>query len=301
MAYDSPDIRLSEGFSGQRSIVIPRIILDAASSDPILSGLHITAIGYYPKAYNHYRQRDIPIEDNILFYCASGKGWYRVRETTHEVKPNAFFILPAGVSHSYGALRDDPWTIYWIHFRGTLASCYSGSCQKPFCLKPTAESGIRAASDLFEEIYSVIDRNFTIEGLRYAAALLNHYIGLLMYMKDCGNTGESKGEQDIVDSAVRFLEENIERTVTLSMLSEYTGFSASYLSALFRQKTGHPPLAFFNILKIKQACRLLTESNMKVNSICHKVGIQDPFYFSRLFTKLMGISPSEYRKSTALP
>jgi YesN/AraC family two-component response regulator len=49
-------------------------------------------------------------------------------------------------------------------------------------------------------------------------------------------------------------------------------------------------------MKIQEACKYLNFTDMRVNQLCHKIGVEDPFYFSRLFSKVMGCSPSEYRK-----
>ncbi|MDE6400970.1 MAG: helix-turn-helix domain-containing protein [Muribaculaceae bacterium] len=84
--------------------------------------------------------------------------------------------------------------------------------------------------------------------------------------------------------------------ITLSQLSSYSGYSQSYLSSVFKERTGHSPLAYFNLLKVRHACQLLDSTDMKLNCICHMVGISDPYYFSRLFSKVMGMSPSSYRK-----
>ena len=78
-------------------------------------------------------------------------------------------------------------------------------------------------------------------------------------------------------------------------MADYVGFSSSHLSAVFRQRTGHSPLNYFNILKIRRACEMLDSTDMKLNQISFKLGIDDPYYFSRLFSKLMGVSPKAYR------
>ena len=48
-------------------------------------------------------------------------------------------------------------------------------------------------------------------------------------------------------------------------------------------------------MKVKEACAMLDNTKMKVNQICHKLGIDDPYYFSRLFSSIMGMSPKAYR------
>lgn len=290
-----PSMKLREGFSGQRFIVLPKMILDMMVSDPVLSALHITDIGYYPCAGHHYRERPEPIAEYVFIYCTAGEGWFEVEGTHHEVVANSYFILPAGRPHSYGANEQNPWTIYWIHFSGTLAPHYAADCAVPHLINPSIDSRIRNRTNLFEEILATLDSGFSLEGIRYAMSLFHHYLGTLRYLREYRSAGERAGERDIVNATIHFMNENLERTLTLSELSSYSGYSQSYLSAVFKERTGHSPLAYFNLLKMRYACQLLDGTRMKLNSICHKVGISDPYYFSRLFTKVMGMSPSAYR------
>ena len=91
------------------------------------------------------------------------------------------------------------------------------------------------------------------------------------------------------------MNENIEKKLRLDDLCRFIGYSPSQLSLLFRNQTGHSPHNYFNILKIQLACKLLETTDLKINQICAKVGIDDSYYFSRLFTKTIGISPKKYR------
>ena len=298
--HNSIKMKIREGFTGQRSVVVPQIILDMAAADPILKELYITAMGYYPKAEGHYRNRTEPIHDHVLIYCVDGAGWFEVAGSRHKVPSNSFFILPADQPHSYGADFSRPWTIYWIHFQGELAAAYSVSSEPVCRITPSQNSRIRERNDLFEEMFSSLDRGLTSDSISYASALLHHYIATLIYLPEYRGQPGSGDQHDIVDATIHFLEENVEKTLTLDQMAEYSGFSASYLSAVFRRRTGQAPLTYFNHLKIRQACRLLTDTDMKMNSICHKVGISDPYYFSRLFSKVIGMSPSEYRRRSQI-
>jgi AraC-like DNA-binding protein len=78
-------------------------------------------------------------------------------------------------------------------------------------------------------------------------------------------------------------------------MSDYLEISASHFSLIFQKKTGYSPLNYFNQLKIQEACHYLDFSDQKVNQISMLIGFEDPFYFSRIFAKTMGLSPSEYR------
>ena len=67
----------------------------------------------------------------------------------------------------------------------------------------------------------------------------------------------------IINAALKYMEENLEQSISLHDLAEYTGYSNSHFSAIFKGATGHSPLSYFNKLKIKKACELLDTTNMK--------------------------------------
>ena len=64
----------------------------------------------------------------------------------------------------------------------------------------------------------------------------------------------------------------------------------------FAKETGVPPIDYFIRLKIRTACREIELTALPLNEISARLGFGDPAYFSRVFTKVMGIPPSEYRK-----
>ena len=146
-------MRLKDGFDGERALVLPQLITQFMEKDPLLAALHITDIGYYPKASHHFRERTTPINQFVFIYCIDGAGWYRVNGYTYEVHENQYFILPAGMPHAYGADEGNPWTIYWIHFKGTLASCYAKNAAQPMEILPEKHSRINNRINLFEEIF----------------------------------------------------------------------------------------------------------------------------------------------------
>jgi AraC-like DNA-binding protein len=93
------------------------------------------------------------------------------------------------------------------------------------------------------------------------------------------------------------MKENIQRKLTLKELTDNTSYSVSHFSVVFKKEIGLSPLNYFNLLKIQRACFLFDTTDMKVSQICYKIGIDDTNYFSRLFSKIMGISPREYKKA----
>ena len=106
-----------------------------------------------------------------------------------------------------------------------------------------------------------------------------------------------EGSLDIIDRCRHYMLENIEKQISLADICAYIGRSQSYCSEMFRQFTGMSPVQYLQTLRIQTAAHLMDVTSMKINQVCLKVGITDPYYFSRLFSKTMGMSPKEYRRS----
>lgn len=296
-------LKIKEGFSGERSIVLPQMVVEMELADPLVSSLYITDIGYYPKASNHFRNRQSGINCNVLIYCVEGAGWFSVEGGKKQlVTANQYFILPAGKSHVYAADEHHPWTIYWVHFSGEQAEIYAEGAQIPHDIMPNIRSRISDRNNIFEEMFATLDMGYGRENLRYVSSLLHYYLASLRYLQQFRNAKQSikvemLDEGSMVAAAIHFMKENMEKPIKLQDIADFVGYSASHFSMMFKKTTGHSPLSYINMMKIRHACTLLEQTEMKINQICHKIGISDCYYFSRLFRKTMGLSPKDYRES----
>ena len=95
----------------------------------------------------------------------------------------------------------------------------------------------------------------------------------------------------------RHLEENLK----LEDIAEEFELSKSYLNAIFQKYTQHPPMDFFLNLKMKRARRLLRATDSYVYEVARQLGYSDQYYFSRIFKKVVGMSPKEYKHSDNPP
>jgi len=290
-------VKLKNGFTGERALVLPRMIVDKLEEDPLTSMLHITDIGYYPKAKHHFRERKEPINQYVFIYCIDGAGWYRIGEQEYTVSANQYFILPAGVPHAYASNKSSPWTIYWLHFQGKLCDQFLPSHPVPVTISPNEYSRLQDRLRLFEEIYSSFSMGYIKEYMIYSSMCLYNFLASFIYLEQFRHIMiPSQKEYPFTARVIHYMRENIQQNLTLKELASYFKYSPSHFSALFFGETGVSPMNYFIRLKIQKACEYIELTNMKLNEIATHLGFEDAAYFSRTFTKVMGCSPSVYRK-----
>ncbi|MBB3187375.1 AraC family transcriptional regulator [Microbacter margulisiae] len=289
--------KLKNGFLGERAIILPPTIIEELKKDTLGSLLYITDIGYYPKANYHFRKRTQDEANQfVLIYCIAGSGWFEIEGIKQKVNPEHFFILPKGKAHSYGCNTKDPWTIYWLHFDGEKAGFFSEGLDTPIHIAIQKDSRIEERLHLFEEIFTTLKNGYSKNNLDYSTAILFHFLGSLKFLgayRD--NFLANQNQTDMITETIHFMREHLYQKISLKEIADYVGLSVSHFASVFQKKTGYAPLNYFSQLKIQQACQFLDFSDMKISQISMTIGFSDPLYFSRVFSKTMGISPTEYR------
>lgn len=290
--------KIKSGFKGERAVILPASVVESLQSDELCNSLYITDIGYYPKAESHYRVRtEKEATQYVLIYCLGGEGWYEVEGNRFKLNEHQFCILPKGKQHRYGSDKKGAWTILWIHFDGEKASFFADGLERPSRISPEKNSRIEERLKLFEELFGTLRNGYSKSNLHYSSSCLYHFLGSLKFLSSYRElSGADESKTDAIDDAIHFMRENIAKKLTLKEIADYIGYSASHFSALFQSKTDISPLNYFIQLKIQSSCHYLDFSDLKINQICMMFGFSDPFYFSRIFTKTMGVSPSDYRK-----
>lgn len=121
---------------------------------------------------------------------------------------------------------------------------------------------------------------------------------LEFFLLDLSEKGEEKGGKSYdadIERVKCFCLENIGKSLSLSDIANGAGFSVSKLKLLFRENYGGA-ISFFNKLKIEEAKKLIIKGSLNFTEIADALGFQSLHYFSRLFKKKTGLSPSEYAK-----
>lgn len=288
--------RLREGFAGQDIYVIPRPILADASRHPLIGALYPTDIGWFPEARFHFRSRpDGAVQDHLMM-CIGGHGHVIVDGEENHLQSGELLIIPRHSSHEYWAAEQNPWSIYWMHFLGREADYYLERIPGPGHPVPVNPETQREAVRLFRDCLDTLESGYALSTLIYAAQSARHILSLLLFRNPSFPVEQRAGQRQLqLGGTLEFMRERISEPLRLNEFARHAGLSVSHFSELFREQTGLSPMAHFTQLKIRQACRLLDLTSKPVKAVAIETGYTDPYYFSRVFKKVMGISPDKYR------
>ncbi len=285
--------RIRDGFAGQKMIVLPRNVTEQISRNSFLNTLYVTDIGFFPTAKYHYVNRKEGSAQNILIYCIEGEGWFDLhyKYKNQKVNSNQFFIIPANIPHRYGAVEKSPWSIYWMHFSGL----YGSSFLKPADTYPVDIQHVEDRIQLHDEMYRIYETGYSIENIGYVSMCLWHLLGSFIFPSQFRKIRNCE-DLDCIEKAIQYMRNNLNNPLTLYEIANHVNLSCSHFSALFRQKTGYSPIDYFIRLKIQHACQLLDLTRTRIKEISAQLGFDDPYYFSRVFRKIIGESPLVYRE-----
>lgn len=291
-------IRKQEGFSGQKTIILPVGVKKKCNQHPLTRSLYITDIGYYPKAHYHYRERIKGVDQYILIYCMEGQGHVMMNSQTMPVNPNEYVVIPAGKQHLYYADKNNPWSIYWLHLEGALASHYASLLTKNDT-QPISFCGFSEERNLlFEKLFNGLKSGFTIDNLILGSINLATYLSTFFFYRKfiSESADESFSREGVVDRAIAYMKIKLDESIQLSNVASEVNLSIPHFSYVFKNATGYSPMQYYIHLKIQRSCEYLQYTNLRINEIAQKTGMADAYYFSRVFAKTMGMSPSEFRR-----
>jgi AraC-like DNA-binding protein len=287
----------TQGFAGQIIHFWPANLLSQVGRHPLGVGLHAKCLGWYPKARLHWIERPRGLDECILIFCTKGKGWAEIDGRRFTIAAGEVLFIPANKPHAYGADDDDPWSIHWAHFAGTAAASYSSLLPSHEYVLSIPSADAKEIARMFRESYRLASTGLTERTLLLVSHILRYVLGLLFFQTGRSLGGASRAIVHDLTKSIEFMRANVARSLTLQELSRQAGLSPTRYSLLFREQTGSSPVDHHIRLRMQAACHYLDTTALSIKEAAAKLGYDDPYYFSRLFQKILGCSPLAYRRS----
>lgn len=277
--------------------LIPKPLCKDLSRNPLSSDLFPKAMGYYCRANGHKMERLIH-DDYLVIYCVQGEGVFSANAHYIRVKAGDFLIVPSGLSHRYSSSSTDPWTIYWVHFEGGQVENFCSNTQFErsqgcFYLKSIGVHPQLTSS--FDTLLSCRNSVHDLPVHIFSANILRQILSHVAFINPLEQLRRQRESLDI-DSLHALMKSNLSEQLNLDTLAASVNLSKYHFVKRYREITGTTPINRFIQMKIERACYLLDTTYKEIKEIAFELGYEDPYYFSRVFRKQIGVSPSYYRK-----
>lgn len=251
-----------------------------------------------------------------LVYVMSGEGYHYVSDRIERTGKGCLYILPIGTSHIFrpsGTSGSNKLLVYNLcilpEFIAELKTWLSryGSGAEPLLIfdgKPETYISLidrgMELGELFEQLLREFsERRWGFETSMFSVLLqLSIRIARMVKQEPASKSSVPTGNlrRTAVTNMLSYIDLNIAEPLTVEQLASEAGVSRRHFIRLFQQVTGMGFSDYQQHKRIEFACRLLLETDHKISHIAKNVGYRDPAHFREVFRKVIGTSPTGYRK-----
>jgi AraC-like DNA-binding protein len=264
----------------------------------------------------HRKKRDLILAPRIIFdylviFVIEGEGTFQLGSETRPVKEGHLLLIPPFCPHSFDMPNPECDHIA-IHFdwkpqfpqqprQSTGRKPYQ--IRLPFAVEIPSQQLLASYDPLATQFQQVVDawqKNQDISRLR-ADAIFFEIIATLLERLHLQATATPPRhihtDQARIHAAIAFMQEHLGETIGTEMIAQAAGLSSSHFSRLFRKWTGHSPIEHLTRLRIKRAKELMGDIHLTIKQVAVLCGFEDSHYFSKVFARLDGLPPSQYRET----
>ena len=262
--------------------------LDLTDIDIYEAGAHQCPPGYIcgPLVRDHY----------LIHYILSGKGTYQSGTHSYTLTAGQGFLIFPDTVAIYQADAQEPWNYAWIGFHGLKVEHY---------LKLT---NLSLKNPIFQTANDTPVREYFLEMLDTQKMKKGREVKLLgllyLVFSQLMETGGSKFLNDTenpkeiyIKKYIEIVAKNYSRSVNIGQIAQNIGIDRRYLSSIFKERLNLSPQEFLINFRMNKACELMENRQLSISDIARSVGYEDPLQFSKIFKKMTGKSPTDYRKN----
>lgn len=233
--------------------------------------------------------------DYQLLYVSSGKAHFVLNGKDREVSAGHMVLYLPRQEQDYVYYGKDKPEVYWIHFTGSDVKNILRHYEIPLD-EPVFYCGVVSTySYLFKEIINEL-QTCRVGYQELLTMYLRQIFLLIQRSRMEQKPAVSTYIQEEMENARRYFNEHYNEAINIEEFAQSRSMSVSWFLRNFKQATGMSPMHYILINRINNAVSLLETTDYNINEISTIVGYDNPMYFSRLFKKQKGVSPTEYRK-----
>ena len=251
--------------------------------------LIVNCAGNFTSSFPFSTDNERGREDFYLLYIEKSSMDIFIGDKTVTAAAGSLVLFPPKYRYRYKFSSDEPLSYFWVHFTGSHAQKFLDECgfSRLPCVAFTGKPG-KLISD-FRSIFSIFENAGELRHLELACALERLLLGAAQ------NSGSEQRKRGFARS-INYISSAYNTKISVPELAKMENLSNSRYVSLFKSYTGISPLEYILRLRMRSACDLLHTTDMTVKQIASLVGYEDEHYFSRIFKKHIGKTPSQYRE-----
>jgi AraC-like DNA-binding protein len=284
--------RNEDKFFSQRYVKSNRVLY-TPSAFARQSLVHLQEIGELWALKRHVSRRK-GIESYLFIEIVSGDGTLVYLGTEYKLSAGDCVFIDCNNIYSHET-SDNLWVLKWVHFYGDkvpmIYDKYVERGGRPV-FRPESVSGFER---VWSKLFCIASSSDYIRDMRINEGL-NELLTLIMQESWPLDEKTSNYKRKDIEQIIDYLQSHYSRKITLDELADRFFINKFYLTRIFKKHTGlsiNQYLLQYRITKAKQALRFSDDS---VENIGYDCGFGTPYYFSRIFKKIEGIPPGEFRK-----
>ncbi|MGQ8337178.1 helix-turn-helix domain-containing protein [Sunxiuqinia sp. A32] len=273
---------------------IPTFVNEAQKMDPLTADLYLCETSELLFGKKTAWKPDGQLQNHILIYCTKGEAELILAADHVILRQEQYCIIPKGFTFEMITRQIEPSVFITCQFNGSKSNILEQDFTVVRDLVPSISNRVANRKMLFDEIFSNLSRGYLNANMHYINFTFAHLLATFVFASKTSEDIEVE-ENPVIQQTIRFMEQNIDKKLSLKEIADEVGYSFTYLSTIFRKETNYSPLSYFSHLKITKSCEYLDQTKLKIKQIAFMLGYSDPYYFSKDFQKKMGVSPRNYR------
>ena len=258
--------------------------------------LIVTSCGYYRVDSGPVIKTNRPRgrRDYQLLYILEGKAHFYFESDERIVNKGEMVLFRPYDHQSYFYFPQDKCQSFWVHFTGSDVEQIID-----YYKLPKAENVFYSGSSpdyqwLFEQM--IRELQLCRANYKELLTMLLRHIFLLVnrFLKEGSKSGIDALND--IERSIRYFNENYTKNINIEEYAKSLHISACWFNRRFKQVTKMTPLQYILSVRLANAKMLLETKDYNVTETAYAVGFNNPLYFTRLFTKHIGVSPTEYKR-----
>ena len=226
-----------------------------------------------------------------------GNGSFKIKGKRHPLKKRMLIYISPNTPYTIELDADIPVSFLTVHFSFTQIAFNNGEWSMNNQGKIFINNHVYELNNTY-----LIEKQFQklvncwlqkLPGYEFISRTMLQQL-LITIAQTFNKRTHSFSSSEMVENIIRHMQKNINGKITLSELSGIFQISPAYMSRMFKSITEYTIIEYFNKLKIDKSKELLLEGHKKVKEVSEELGFADEFYFSRMFKKTEGITPSQF-------